>query len=203
MSASDILNEIVILLPDAIVFGSLLIGVLTISPVQALFFFSQLESFGFLYFIQQFIGYLNGKRRTDILSTCKSKYHNLTFQDLIPTLSASNPPYGMYTVAFAASYVATSLNSLSEELEVIVSPYNLNNIIAAALSIIAAYAIYLFSTGCNTIDSIILASLSGATIAILIVYQNILLFGKQSINFIGIPVLRNKTADGSPIYLCT
>lgn len=203
MSASDMLNEVVMLLPDAIVFGSLLIGVLTISPVQALFFFSLLESFGFLYFIQQFIGYLDGKTRTDLLSTCKSKYHNLTFQDLIPTLSASNPPYGMYTVAFAASYVATSLNSLSEELEVIASQYNLNTILFGAASIIAGYAMYLLLAGCNTIDSVIIAILSGATVAIFIVYQNILLFGKQSINFIGIPVLRNKTADGSPIYLCT
>ena len=81
MSAGDMLNEVVILLPDAIVFGSLLIGVLTISPVQALFFFSLLESFGFLYLLQQFIGYLNGKTRTELISTCKSKYHNLTFQE--------------------------------------------------------------------------------------------------------------------------
>ena len=29
------------------------------------------------------------------------------------------------------------------------------------------------------------------------------LYGKESINFLGIPLLRNKTADGDPIYICS
>jgi hypothetical protein len=209
MSAVDLLNEVVFLLPDAIVFGSLLIGILTTSHVQILFFFSLLESLGFLYGIQAFVASIYGASKNN--NKCKSKYHNLSFTDLIPTLSASNPPYTMYIVSFASTYIAASLYSLQEELDVLDGGYKKKYTTSATILGIATilYGIYLLifkcagTNGFDNIGYILLASVSGFAIGLLILQQNVQLFGKSSINFLGIPLLRNKTADGSPIYLCT
>jgi hypothetical protein len=42
----------------------------------------------------------------------------------------------------------------------------------------------------------------GVAVGFLINYQNLSLFGKQSVNFLGIPILRNKTADNKELYFC-
>jgi len=208
-TAVDLLNDIVFLLPDAIIFGSLLLGVLTTSHVQIMFFFSLLESLGFLYIIQTFIANIYGKSNKNY--KCKSKFHNLTFTDLIPTLSASNPPYSMYIVAFASTYIASSLYSLKEELEVLNVEYNTKHTTSAIILLIFTilYGIYLVIFNCagtdgfDNIGYILLASVFGFAVGLLIKEQNMQFFGKSVINFLGIPLLRNKTADGSPIYLCT
>ena len=54
---------------------------------------------------------------------------------------------------------------------------------------------------------VILLSLSlGVALGFILVQQNTLLFDgampKQSINLIGIPLLKNKSATGAPIYVC-
>ena len=199
---TNIVYEVLNLLPDAIVFGSLLFGILTVSPVQILFFLSLLESLGFLYVIQTYVEYIYGSSQANI--KCKSKFHNLTFQNLIPSLSASNPSYPMYIIAFASSYFASSIYSLKQELDVLNvihnNKYNTTPLILFMLTIV--YGIYL-SLKCDSLSSVAVATVSGLLIGILISQQNIQLFGKGTVNFLGIPLLRNKTVDGSPIYLCT
>ena len=65
------------------------------------------------------------------------------------------------------------------------------------------YLIYLLLYGCESMGSSTSALLFGGITAIIIVSINVQLFGKDSINFLGIPLLRNKTVDGKPIYICS
>ena len=42
----------------------------------------------------------------------------------------------------------------------------------------------------------------GLVVGFLLVRQNISLLGPTSINLLGIPLLRNRTADGKKLYVC-
>jgi hypothetical protein len=43
----------------------------------------------------------------------------------------------------------------------------------------------------------------GLVVGALLLLQNTYLFGRDSTNFSGIPLLRDRTKDGKPLYVCT
>jgi len=201
----NIIKESLFLLPDSIVFGSFLFGVLTLSIQHSLFFFSILESLVFLYGYQHLSAFLFGNSLENI--TCKPSLFKYTFDNIFtkPSAHANFPSYGMYVVSFASTYIATSLATIKQELDVLdtsyVKQYNYGLICLGLLTM--TYALLRTYLKCDTAGSIGLALVLGAVTAFAIVYQNTHLFGRNSVNFMGIPLLRSKTADGQPIYICS
>ena len=55
---------------------------------------------------------------------------------------------------------------------------------------------------CDDVSSILWALILGIAAGAIINYQNLSLLGKQSVNFLGIPILRNKTVDNKELYFC-
>jgi hypothetical protein len=119
--------------------------------------------------------------------------------------SANTPSYGMYLVSFVSSYLANSLVNLKSELDVLdlsyIKQYNYGLI--SLLLLMLGYSFFRVYAKCDSSLSIVLALLLGGTMGFIICYQNQQLFGRNSTNFMGIPLLRNKTANGEPIYLCS
>ena len=111
----------------------------------------------------------------------------------------------MYIISFASTYIAASLANLKQELDVLdtsyLKQYNYGLICLALFTI--TYALIRAHIKCDTAGSIGLGLVLGAVTAFAIVYQNTQLFGRNSINFMGIPLMRSKTADGQPIYICS
>ena len=199
----NIIKESIFLLPDSIIFGSLLFGVITLSIQHSLFFISILESLVFLYGFQYLSGFLFGKSLENI--TCKPSLFKYTFENIFMTPSANIPSYGMYIVSFASTYLAMSLTNIKQELDVLdtsyIKQYNYGFICLALLAV--TYALLRTFLKCDSAGSIGLALVFGCVTGIAIVYQNTHLFGRNSVNFMGIPLLRSKTADGQPIYICS
>jgi uncharacterized membrane protein YccF (DUF307 family) len=55
---------------------------------------------------------------------------------------------------------------------------------------------------CFSLASITLSVFLGLVTGILLCALHLKIFGKEAINIIGIPLLYEKTADGSPLYIC-
>ena len=66
-----------------------------------------------------------------------------------------------------------------------------------------AYAVFKVLIDCDSLSSVSLALLLGGLVGLFLVYQNVKLFDKNSVNFMGIPLLRNRSADNKPIYICS
>jgi hypothetical protein len=199
----NIIKESIFLLPDSIIYGSFLFGVITLSIQHSLFFISILESLVFLFGFQYLSGFLFGKSLENI--TCKPSLFKYTFENIFMTPSANIPSYGMYIVSFASTYLAMSLTNIKQELDVLdtsyIKQYNYGFICLALLAV--TYALLRTFLKCDSAGSIGLALVFGCVTGIAIVYQNTHLFGRNSVNFMGIPLLRSKTADGQPIYICS
>jgi len=200
---SDYVLEGLNLLPDGILFGSFLMGLTTVSAAHSIFFISIIISLFVLYGLQIATKLIYGGSISK--EVCKSKLFKHTFEQLFVSSSANAPSYGMFIVSFACSYLATSLYNLKDELEVldtsVMKQYYIS--ITSLIVIAIIYLMYILFYGCESMGSSSSALLFGSITAMIIVNINVLLFGKDSINFVGIPLLRNKTVDGKPIYICS
>jgi hypothetical protein len=119
--------------------------------------------------------------------------------------SASSPSYSVYVISFACSYLATSLYMLKDELDVL----DLSNMkqyyisIGSLFTLAFLYLMFRLTSECESAGSAISGFVFGAVIGAIIVNINVQIYGKELINFLGIPLLRNKTSDGSPLYITT
>ena len=199
----DYFKEFILLFPDSIVFGSLLLSLTTLSFQHGLFFMSFLESFAILFGLQNIISFVVGK--SEVGAQCKSKFHTLVFGDLLSSTSANNPSYGIYVISVACAYILTSFYEIKDELDVLdisfYKQYNTSFVILMALPIL--YSVIRFFFNCDSISSALVSIFVGGFVGILLEYQNVSIFGRNATNFLGIPLLRNKTVNNEPIYICS
>jgi hypothetical protein len=105
----------------------------------------------------------------------------------------------------AASYLINSLSNQMTELELLGTEF----VFKYYLSLVSLF-LFLFFISCyrmyNNCDSmlVILTSIAaGIAIGMVLVMQNNSLLGPNSVNLTGIPLLKNKTATGEQIYICS
>jgi hypothetical protein len=200
---SEFVEEALNLFPDGILFGSFLMGITTISAPHIIFFISIIFSLFVLYGIQNITQFIFGG--SVLTNPCKPIWLKYTFEQLFVSPSANAPSYSMYIVSFACSYLALSLFNLKDELEVldtsVMKQYYISMTSLTVLAIL--YLLYVLLRKCNSIGASTAGFAFGFIIASIIVHINVMLFDKESINFLGIPLLRNKTVDGKAIYICS
>ncbi len=207
----SIFSELIRLLPDSIVLGSGFMALATLSYSHGIFFLALLESL----FAYQGIRYLNNT--LDILriyptelslsKLCRTGFTTQTSVSLSLFTSSIRPTFPsapIFIMAVASTYVIFSMNTLSKELETMgkdyVSRYYLARILLPILLlVVAAYRLF-FS--CDSLGSIVVSAILGSLIGFMLVQQNEALFGPASLNLIGIPLLRQRTATGERLYIC-
>ena len=61
---------------------------------------------------------------------------------------------------------------------------------------------YRLANSCEIVGIATMSLLMGGFLGSLLVLQNWMLLGKDSVNLIGVPLLRERTAEKKPIYVC-
>ena len=201
--------------PDAVFFGSGFIALLTLSFSFAVFFLSLLEGTVLFHAIHT----LNKNLQiipTDALggeaSTCRSGLEGTSIQGLsvFDTGTASSfPSAHIYTMSFIASYLVSVLLYFQEELEILSVSYGEEFQTRVYMSVIG-FAFLLFGLmsyrllyNCDSSMNIILSLLIGLLLGGIIAKQNGMLFGKESINLLGVPILRRRDENGNDLYVCS
>lgn len=199
------IKDISLMLPDGVLYGSFFMGLITLSQQHIVLFLSLLEGLLLLSGFQSVASFMNGNKKIDPDKECNSKFHSLTFSDLGSVLRSDSISYGVYLLAVASTYFVSASNVLKPEYEVLDSSYMTRSYITMGLvfGITLLYAFFRIYTECESITSVSIALFLGAIVGYFLVYQNTQLLNKNSINFLGIPLLRNKTADNEPIYICS
>jgi hypothetical protein len=218
MSLDDIKNsamEIGALMPDSILFGSLLLYVLTQNlpfGVFAIFIFESVLSHKLLSWFMLQVEGASVSRLFD--PTCRAGYK--TPQLAIDRIYDHNPypSYGVFSVVSIAAYLGLSTHEFSKTMQQM--DFNLmdqtqsNNSKWAMRSIVAYVLIGIFLAlfiilrliSCDSFQEVMYASVLGLIIGIIFFKVNLSLFGIESINFLGLPYMVNKNEVGAPIYVC-
>lgn len=212
-TVKPVLLESIRLFPDGLVLIGAFYALVTLSFPHAIFAVSMLESVGVYHILRTFSALLNIIKDPVPTPESKSAYCRSGFsvEDLttLSLFSSSSqypfPSAAVYILAAAASYCFSTLQTQAKELEALGPSYASRYYTSAGIlsALLLIFMIYRIAYDCESPLIIFSSILFGLVVGGLLVLQNRTVFGKDSLNLIGIPLLRYKTADGKPIQLCT
>jgi len=204
-NTSAVVGELIRILPDALVIMPGFFSILTVSYPQFVLFMSLIESVGLYYLLSNLV--FTDFSKVAFSDKCKTGFRSATFSSLslFKGDTSAFPSAPLYMTSVAAAYLFNSLSSQMKELESLGPQYALRfylSIIALCL-VLFFIGSYRISNGCESMLLSIASIALGLVVGSLLIIQNNSLFGPNSTNLSGIPLLRNKTATGEQIYICT
>jgi len=197
------------LFPDSILFGSLLLYVITQSVsygVLAIFFLeTSLIHKVVSFFCEKAVGHQGpsgtGKSKEDILrcrpgfKTSRKEWERVFSSDKYPSIS-------MFFWGSLVAYMSGANYSFAQVLQAMGAEW-CPRIIFSVIGIIILTILFMIARmGCDSFTEILLAFSLGAICGLVLYFINLNLFGIEAMNFNGLPTLTNKTDMGSSIYIC-
>ncbi len=206
------LREVIRLIPDGLFVGTGLFALMSQNYPVTMLFLTIFETLLITVGLQTLFGYISFPdvvpRGEAMGPKCMSGFQSPTLQTLSlffkmgATSAFPSPPIFVFTTGVI--YVLSSLANFKSEMEGLGPGFSARFYMSIILSCIALaiISIYRFMTGCDSFGSLVLSILAGFVLGIVLCQQNVTLFGKEAINLMGVPVFKNQTADGKPIYIC-
>ena len=212
--AVPVVQEMMRIFPDGLVITSGLYAMFTLSFPFAVFFLSMVESTLLFHGIRYATSYLN---ISPVTASSKSYAHicrtgftepstNLMSLSMFASDTIKNPfpSSSIFMLSTASAYIFSTLNSQSKELQALGPGYSSRYYLSAMLltALLFLFVSFRIAYGCETFGTVMMTIPIGLFIGMILVQQNIRLFGASSVNLIGIPLLHNRTATGKTIYVC-
>jgi hypothetical protein len=206
------ITEIHMLMPDSILFGSILLYVLTQNlpfGVFAIFIFETVLSHKLISWISsQAVG---SSRPADL--QCRAGYKTPQLRSDRIFSHDQYPSYGLFSISAIGTYLALATNYFSNTLNAMDNSLDQNSQSSGIWSSrkLVAYSLICLTIAafttvrlwkCDTISEVSIAIIFAIIIGIIFFYINKSVFGEESINFLGLPYLVSKDSQGAPIYIC-
>lgn len=207
------ISEVFRLMPDGILFGSLFIALMSQSFPMAMFVVSMLETSLVAVGLQKLMTYMDLARTLPSYTTDPGKCFPTTFAPSLESvmtfnresISSAFPSYPIFFMATASAYVVGSVWSQQAELQALGPEYAARFYIAVAVTTLLLFCTitYRLAYQCDGAGILIVTTILGLVMGGLLIYQNNYLLGRDATNFSGIPLLKERTKDGKPLYVCT
>lgn len=206
------LREVIRLIPDGLFIGTGLFALLTQNYPMAILFLTIFEALFITVGFQNLSGYIalpeTLPTEGSVSQACISGFQSPTLQTLsyffkLPIVSSfPSPPVFIATTAF--TYVLSSIQQFSAELSELGPGFSTRYYIGIILSVASLLLIttYRFLSKCDGMGVILMSLLLGFALGLALCFQNVTFFGKESVNFLGVPTFKDRTAEGKPIYIC-
>lgn len=203
-SIIESIKEIHSLIPDSILFGSLLMYLLTHNisfGIFGIFIFEIALSHRLLsWIISQSVG---ESRSIDLPCRVGFKTPQYRFDRIFK--HNPYPSYGVFSITAIATYLGLATNEFSQTLDSMGNEWSSRKKVAYSFIgiFILAFIIARWLSGCDTKMEIVIAILCAMIIGFVFYFVNKSIFGVESMNFLGLPYLISKESKGSPIYVCS
>jgi hypothetical protein len=205
----DSIFEMGNLFPDSVLFGSLLmyiitqnvsLGVLSVFTLE-MSLFHKVISFVYTKVIGPPKPGVDGTKTVRELK-CRPGYKAARL-DYDAIFRADTPPsLPAFFWGGLVAYMAGSNASFVQVLQSMGQEW-WTRIIVSVIGIILLTILFLLSrTDCESFTEVILALIMGIVFGIIFYFINLNVFGLEGVNFNGLPLLQNKTDSGSAIYVC-
>jgi len=203
----DAVVEIHKLMPDSLLFGSLLMYFLTHNfsfGVFAVFVFETTLSHRLIHWlIAQSVG--SEPRSNDI--KCRTGYTSDQFDAKRIFSHDPYPSYGVFSITAIATYLGLATKEFSETREAMGPQWQSRSIVSyvfITLLVLAFVLVRLFLSDCgDTFGEICLAAFAAILVGFAFYSFNKSVFGKEAMNFLGLPFMVSKGDKNDPIYVCT
>ncbi len=197
------ITEIHMLMPDSILFGSILMYFLTQNisfGIFAIFIFETVLSHKLISWVSsQAVG---SSRSSDI--ECRVGYKTPQFKPERMFSHDPYPSYGVFSITAIATYLGLATKEFSSTLDAMGDDWALRKKVAYTFAaVVPLIFIYFRWRNCDTIGDIIAAVAMAMIAGAIFFYINKSIFGDEAMNFLGLPYLVNKNSEGAPIYICS
>jgi len=199
--------------PDAIFWGTGFIAFITLSYPFGVFFISMIQGTAIYHGLNILNESLQIVSRNSLSSSkCRTGFADVTLRSISIFDREFRPNYlsaSLFITSYIAAYIVGILIYLKDELEILGESYGEQYSIRKEVSIIFFATVifilmsYRLYNGCDSAVNIVVSVLLGFLFGALVVYQNSKILGKQSLNLLGIPLLRKRTAEGDDLYVCS
>ena len=213
-SLVPVVQEMMRIFPDGLVITSGIYALLTVSFPFSVFFLALLEATAIFYGIRWSTSYLNispvSASQKSYKHICRTGFTDPSTSLLSLSMFGQDPitnPFpssAIYMLSVASTYIFSTLNIQSKELSALGPAYASKYYLSAIflLSLLFIFVSFRIAYSCETFATAVLSVPIGLFIGMVLVQQNVRLFGPESINLVGIPLLESRTANGRKIYVC-
>jgi len=195
--------------PDSILLGTSLIALLTQSWPYTVLLFVFIEIFGIHYFLSNAAMFISGSKGSPDNGACGFMIPSYSQISIIKNLISSSPfPIApTFFVSSVISYIlgttmnlTNEINDLAKNNYILKTRYPIS--VIASVVFISAFVVWRIMRGCDSLfpslGTVILGFLTGGMLLI----ANVYIFGREAINFTGLPLLLDRISTGAPLYVC-
>jgi hypothetical protein len=195
--------------PDALFLGSGLLALVTQNYPLGIFMLTMIELTLVSYVLGKFIGSFESNVSSPASDLCipgiPSPYQISVIGKVLTQMAFPSGPVFfltgsvLYTVLSVLNFKAelTELGHKEQEWKTRI-PLS----ITFSILFLISFCCFRLYTGCDSVVSILGSVILGGVVGGLLYLLHVYLFGRDAINFLGLPLLGDKTADGRPLYVC-
>ncbi len=195
--------------PDSLVLGTLLLALLTQSWPYVVLFIAFIEIILLQFLFGTLSSFFTGGIGSKLPDACGFMLPSYSQISILRSLLTASPFPSAPTFFMSAvcAYVLGStieqraeINDLSKKNHILRSRFPISAILS--ITFIIAFTIWRISKGCDnlltTMGTVILGFFTGGSLLLLNRYT----FGREAINFTGLPLLMDRISNGQPLYVC-
>lgn len=197
------ITEIHMLMPDSILFGSILMYFLTQNVafgIFAIFIFETVISHKLISWVSS---QAVGTSRSDDIK-CRVGYKSPQFSTQRMFSHDPYPSYGTFSITAIGTYLALATREFSNTFDAMGPEWSSRKSVAYTfIGLVLATFITARLWKCDTISEVAMAMICAVIAGAIFFYINKSVFGDEAMNFLGLPYLVSKESQGSPIYVCS
>jgi len=203
-------SESLRILPDSMILGVAILAGLSMSKSMGVLLFSMFEFMLIQRVFSMIVGGIApvGAGENVMQGVCQPGFvfPNQMRISLIETVGIPSmfPSPSMFFLASILSYMLNSMQNFGREIKSLSGELKTRTNIAVVFSFLFVLAMMMFrySYVCESFGTLLLSLILGFIIGSLVVQQNILLFGRDGINVLNIPMILSGLEKGKPMYVC-
>ena len=198
------------LLPDSIVLGTGLLSIVSLCKSYGVLLLTMFE----LMIAQRIIANMVGSIRSigagpNILNNiCQPGFvfpntMRLSILEQIG-IPSSFPSPVLFFLTGVVSYMISSVREFSREMKSLGGDLQVRTVVGVILSSFLVFIIFglRLTYGCESFGTLLLSIIFGIMFGIAIMYQNKVLFGRDGLNILNIPMILTAAESGKPMYVC-
>lgn len=196
--------------PDSIVLGSFILSLLTQSYCYMVLLLTFVEIIGIHTIIAKIATFITGGSGIPLPDGCGFMIPSYTQISILKHAMTSDS-FPSASIFFISAVVAYFLGSTINQVNEINDLAKTNAILKARFPIsvvlsilfLAAFSVYRIVKGCDNLLSAMGSIILGIVVGGCLLMLNIQIFGRDSVNFTGLPLLVDRISTGQPLYVCT
>ena len=202
--------ESVRLLPDSMVFGTIVLAFLSMTQSYGFLLLAMVEVMIGQRVATTFMGSISpiGAGPDSLHEICQPgfQYANLMRISMVETIGKPSafPSPTILFVTSVVSYLISAIREFGREVKVLGGDLPTRTYIGCGLGALLIISVFAFryTYGCESMGSLLISLLLGCITGFLLVQQNKLLFGRGAINVLNLPMILTPQERGVPMYVC-